>query len=199
VVLEANTDYWRKTPHVKRLVMKSVPDATTRLAMLKKQEADVAYGIFGTLAEEVRRDPNLKLEVLQGQATQWVSFVDQYDPKSPWSDTRVCLAANHAVNWQAINEAENLGYALLTGGIIPRKFAYALPLEPYGYDPKKARQLLKDAGYANGFDAGDCSTDTPYATVVEAIVNDLAVWWVSGPRSAPWSAPPSRRRKKRRR
>jgi peptide/nickel transport system substrate-binding protein len=174
VVLEASTDYWRKTPHVKRLVMKSVPEATTRLAMLKQQEADVAYGIFGTLAEEVRRDPNLKLEVLQGQATQWVSFVDQYDPKSPWSDTRVRLAANHAVNWQAINEAENLGYALLTGGMIPHKFAYALPLEPYGYDPKKARQLLRDAGYANGFDAGDCSTDTPYATVIEAVVNDLA-------------------------
>jgi ABC-type transport system substrate-binding protein len=91
------------------------------------------------------------------------------------ASTRVRLAANHAVNWPAINEAENLGYALLTGGIIPRKFAYALPLEAYGYDPKKARQLLKDAGYANGFDAGDCSTDTPYATVIEAVVNDLAV------------------------
>lgn len=47
VVLEANTDYWRKTPHVKRLVMKSVPEATTRLTMLKKQEADVAYGLYG--------------------------------------------------------------------------------------------------------------------------------------------------------
>jgi peptide/nickel transport system substrate-binding protein len=175
VVLEANPDYWRKTPHVKRLVMKSVPEATTRLAMLKQQEADVAYGLFGTLAEEVRRDANLKLEVLQGQATQWVSFVDQYDPKSPWSDTRVRLAANHAVNWAAINEAENLGHANLTGGIIPPKFAYALQLEPYGYDPKKAQQLLKDAGYANGFDAGECSTDTPYAAVVEAVVNDLSV------------------------
>jgi len=174
VVLEANTDYWRQTPHVKRLVMKSVPEATTRLAMLKHQEADVAYGIFGTLAEEVRRDPNLKLEALRGQATQWVSFVDQYDAKSPWSDRRVRLAANHAVNWLAINEAENLGLASLIGGIIPRKFAYTLPLEPYGYDSKKAQQLLKDAGYANGFDAGECSTDTPYATVIEAIVNDLA-------------------------
>jgi peptide/nickel transport system substrate-binding protein len=70
VVLEANTDYWRRAPHVKRLVMKSVPEATTRLAMLKQQGADVAYGIFGTSAEEVHRDSNLKLEVLQGQATQ---------------------------------------------------------------------------------------------------------------------------------
>ena len=64
---------------------------------------------------------------------------------------------------------------VLTGGIIPRKFAYTLPLEPYGYDPTKAKQLLKDAGYASGFDAGECSTDTPYATVIEAVVNDLAV------------------------
>jgi peptide/nickel transport system substrate-binding protein len=175
VVLEANTDYWRKTPHVKRLVMKSVPEATTRLAMLKQQEADVAYGIFGPLAEEVRRDPNLKLENLTGQATQWVSFIDQYDAKSPWSDKRVRLAANHAINWPAINDAENLGQAILMGGIIPRKFTYTLPLEAYGYDPKKAQQLLKEAGYANGFDAGECSTDSPYASVVEAIVNDLAV------------------------
>ena len=62
LVLEANKDYWRKTPHVQRLVMKSVPEATTRLAMLKKQEADVTYGLYGALGEEVRRDPNLKLE-----------------------------------------------------------------------------------------------------------------------------------------
>ena len=175
VILEAYTDYWRKTPHVKRLVMKSVPEATTRLAMLKQREADVAYAIFGPLAEEVRHDPHLKLEVVQGQATQWIAIIDQYDPKSPWSDTRVRLAANHAINWPAINDAENLGYANLIGGIIPKKFAYTLPFEAYGYDPKKVRQLLKDAGYANGFDAGECSTDTPYASVIEGVVNDLAV------------------------
>ena len=47
LVFEANTDYWRKTPSVKRLVMKSVPEATTRLAMLKNREADVAYALYG--------------------------------------------------------------------------------------------------------------------------------------------------------
>src|SRR5262249_14312927 len=46
LVLEAHTDYWRQVPHVKRLVMKAVPEATTRLAMLKKQEADVAYALY---------------------------------------------------------------------------------------------------------------------------------------------------------
>ena len=149
LVLEANTDYWRKTPHVKRLVIKSVPEATTRLAMLKKQEADVTYGLYGALGEEVRRDPSLKLEPVMLPGTQWIVFAESYhDPKSPWADKRVRLAANHAINRQAINEAETLGYSVLSGSIIPRKFEYALPLEPYAYDPKKAKQLLKEAGHA---------------------------------------------------
>ena len=175
LVLEANTDYWRKTPHVKRLVMKSVPEATTRLAMLKKQEADVTYGLYGALGEDVRSDPNLKLEPVVPPATQWLVFAEYYhDPKSPWADKRVRQAANYAINRQAINEAETLGYSVLSGNIIPRKFEYALPLEPYAYDPKKAQQLLKEAGHPNGFDAGECSVDSVYSGVVEAAMNDLA-------------------------
>ena len=175
LVLEANPDYWRKTPHVKRLVMKSVPEATTRLAMLKKQEVDVTYGLYGPLAEEVRRDTNLKLEPVVPPGTQWLIFTyEQYDPKSPWYDKRVRQAANHAINRQAINEAETLGHSVLTGGIVPRKFDYALSFEPYAYDPKKAKQLLKEAGYANGFDAGEVSGDNVYAGVMEGAANDLA-------------------------
>src|SRR2546427_4822393 len=164
LVLEANTDYWRKEPHVKRLVIKGVPEATTRLAMLRKQEADVTYGLYGALAEEVRRDANLKLEPVVPPGTQWLVFAEYYhDPKSPWADKRVRQAANYAINQQAINEAETLGHSVLSGNIIPRKFAYALTLEPYAYDPKKAKQLLKEAGHANGFDAGECAVDNVYA------------------------------------
>jgi peptide/nickel transport system substrate-binding protein len=168
LVLEAHPDYWRQVPHVKRLVLKSVPEPTTRLAMLKKGEADVAYSLYGALGEEVRRDPNLKLEPVVSPATQ------QYDPKSPWSDTRVRLAANHAINRQAINEAETLGHSLPTGNIVPRTFDGALPLEPYPYDPPKARQLLAEAGYASGFEAGDCTVDSVFTGLGAAIVNDLA-------------------------
>jgi peptide/nickel transport system substrate-binding protein len=175
LVLEANTAYWRKVPHVKRLVLKSVPDATTRLAMLKRREADVAYALYGVLGEEVRRDPSLKLEPVVSPATQWVVFTSQqYDLASPWSDKRVRLAANHAINRRAINEAETLGHSLPTGNIVPRKFEGALALEPYPYDLKKARQLLGEAGYPNGFDAGDCMVDNAFTGLGEAIVNDLA-------------------------
>jgi peptide/nickel transport system substrate-binding protein len=175
LVLEANADYWRQVPHVKRLVLKSVPDATTRPAMLKQGEADIAYALYGALGEEVRRDPRLKLEPVGSPATQWVVFThQQYDPTSPWSDTRVRLAANHAINRQAINEAETLGHSIPTGNIISRQFDGALPLEPYPYDPTKAKHLLAEAGYANGFAVGDITVDRVFAGLGEAIVNDLA-------------------------
>jgi peptide/nickel transport system substrate-binding protein len=173
LVLEANSDYWRKVPNVKRLVFKSVPEATTRLAMLKKQEADVTYAMYSMLGEEIRRDKSLKLEPVLIPGNEWGSFVDMYDPKSPWHDKRVRLAANHAIDRQAINEAETLGFSRLSGGIIPRAYDFALPLEPYAYDPKKAKALLKEAGHPNGFDAGEYSCDAVYAGVVEGFVNDL--------------------------
>jgi peptide/nickel transport system substrate-binding protein len=173
LVLEANTDYWRKTPSVKRLVFKSVPADTTRLAMLKNQEADVTFALYSSLGEEVRRDKNLKLEPVIIPGNDWGTFVDMYDPKSPWHDKRVRLAANHAINRQAINDAETLGFSRLSGSIIPRGYDYALSLEPYAYDPKKAKELLKEAGFANGFDAGEYSCDAVYAGVVEGIVNDF--------------------------
>jgi hypothetical protein len=107
--------------------------------------------------------------------TQWFVFTaEQYDPKSPWADKRVRQAANHAFNRQAVNETETLGYWVLTGGIVPRKFDFALPLEPYTHDPNKAKQLLEEAGYPNGFEAGECSGDSVYSGVMEALVNDLA-------------------------
>jgi peptide/nickel transport system substrate-binding protein len=174
LVLEAHADYWRKVPHVKRLIFKGVPEATTRLAMLKQQEADVVYGLLAALGEEVRRDPTLQLEPVVTPGTMWFEFTNEpYDAKSPWADKRVRLAANHAINRQAINESETLGHSVLTGSIIPRQFDGALPLEPYPYDPKKARQLLQEAGYPQGFDAGDCKVTTIFTGLAEAVVNDL--------------------------
>ena len=173
LVLEANEQYWRKPPAVKRLIFRSVPDDTTRLAMLKRGEADIAYQIRGPLAEEVRRTPGLTLKALNPTFTEWLVFVDQWDPKSPWADRRVRLAANLAINRQAINESEYLGFARAASSIIPRDFQFYWPAPPYAYDPARARQLLAEAGYARGFDAGDLSTDAVYAPTAEAVVNDL--------------------------
>jgi peptide/nickel transport system substrate-binding protein len=121
----------------------------------------------------VRRDPRLKLEPVYPPAVWFVYFTEQWDAKSPWHDRRVRLAANHAIDKQAINEAETLGLSKITGTTIPRDFDFVLPLEAYAYDPARAKQLLKEAGYANGFDAGEITPNPPFYAFAEATANFL--------------------------
>jgi peptide/nickel transport system substrate-binding protein len=174
LVMEANEHYWRKVPSVKRLVYKSVPEATTRLAMLKRGEVDVAYLLDAPMATDIKKDPNLKLAFSGAIGTFYLDFLEQWDPKSPWADRRVRLAASLAVDRKGLNEAENLGASRLTGGLVPRTFDFALPLEPHPYDPGKAKQLLTEAGYPNGFDAGDLHPWPPYFSVGESINANLS-------------------------
>jgi len=176
LVLEAFDGYWRKAPAVKRLVFKAVPDASTRLAMLKRGDTDIGFSFDGPLADEVRRTPGLTLRPAPFTSTHWLVFADQWDPKSPWHDRRVRLAANHAVNHQAINQAEALGFAKITNSIIPISFEFFWQPPPPAHDPARAKQLLAEAGYPNGFDAGDFWTDAGSSTVAagEALLNDLA-------------------------
>jgi peptide/nickel transport system substrate-binding protein len=172
LVVEAFEGYWRKTPHVKRLVLRSIPDETTRLAALKRGEADVAYLIGGELALELQRSPGLTLKpVFPSQ--HWLVFADQWDPKSPWHDKRVRLAANLAVDRPAVNQAITLGRSKLTGSIVPSSLDFAWQPPLYPYDPARARQLLTEAGYPNGFDAGEYAVDLQLTTWGEAIMTYL--------------------------
>jgi peptide/nickel transport system substrate-binding protein len=173
LVLEAFDGYWRKTPSVKRLVFKAVPDATTRLAMLKRGEVDIAYAVNGELGEEVRRTPGLTLRPTPFVATHWLLFADQWEPSSPWRDRRVRLAANHAVDRQALNQAVTLGFSRITGSIIPASFDFYWQPPLPTYDRGKARQLLADAGHAKGFDAGDLWCDASACQYAEPVLNDL--------------------------
>jgi peptide/nickel transport system substrate-binding protein len=72
LVVEAYDGFWRKTPAVKRLIFKSVPDESTRLAMLKRAEADIAYSIRGPNAEEVKRTSGLTLKPTSPTFTEWI-------------------------------------------------------------------------------------------------------------------------------
>jgi len=173
LVLEAHEQYWRKTPSVKRLVLKTVVDETTRLAMLKRGEVDIAYAFRGVSAEEVRRTPGLTLKPSDSHGIHWFLFSEQWDPKSPWADKRVRLAVNHAIDRDAINQSLLLGFARMTGGIIPSGFEYAWPAPPYAYDAAKARQLLAEAGHPRGLDAGEIATDANFTEIAESAANYL--------------------------
>jgi peptide/nickel transport system substrate-binding protein len=173
LVLEAFEGYWRKTPSVKRLVMKVIPDESTRLAALKGGEVDIAYSIRGELAEELQRSPGLILKPVVLQAPNWLYFPEQWDPKSPWHDVRVRQAANLAIDREGMSKALFLGYCKINNSIIPYTFDFYWQPPPAVYDPAKAKKLLAEAGYAKGFDAGLLYCDSSYANLGEISLDNL--------------------------
>lgn len=173
LVLEAFEGYWRKTPSVKRLVLKVIPEEATRLAALKRGEIDIVYSIRGELAEELKRTPGLTLKPVYPPAPFWLSFVDQWDAKSPWHDGRVRQAASLAIDRKNINQALTLGYSKITGSIIPDSFEFFWKPPEAAYDPAKAKQLLAEAGHPGGFDGGLYYCDSSYSNIAEAVINNF--------------------------
>jgi len=174
LVLEAHEQYWRKIPTLKTLVFRTIPDESTRLAALKRGEVDVAYSITGPLAEEAKRSPGLALVPTYFTFTTWLVFTDQWDPKSPWHDRRVRLAANLAIDRAGINQAVYLGLSKLAHSFIPQGMEYFWAPPPYAFDPRGAKRLLAEAGYPNGFESGDLSGDTIYGVAIgEPVANYL--------------------------
>jgi peptide/nickel transport system substrate-binding protein len=173
LVLEAFEGYWRKPPSVQRLVMKVIPDEATRLAALKRGEVDIAYSIRSELAEELQRTPGLTLKPVVLQAPNWLYFPEQWDPKSPWHDLRVRQAANLAIDRDGMSQALFLGYCKVTNSIIPYTFDFYWQPPPAVYDPAKAKKLLAEAGYPNGFDAGLLYCDSSYSNMAEISLDNL--------------------------
>ena len=169
LVLDAFPDYWRKPPQVKRIIMKSIPDESTRAAAVKTGEVDIAFLFVGAAAEDLKRSPNVKITAPLLYGIYWLDFLDQWDPKSPWHDKRVRQAASLVIDRNAINQAEMLGYGKPAGAFVPPEFEFALKVEPPALDVKRAKQLMTEAGYANGFDAGDLTPLPPYTSLAETV------------------------------
>src|SRR5439155_1314681 len=92
----------------------------------KKGEVDIAYLLTGPVAEDIQRTPGFKLVApKESQGTFWLDLPDQWDPKSPWHDRRVRQAASHAIDRQALNQAETLGFSKPTGSLIPRPLEFS--------------------------------------------------------------------------
>jgi len=94
------------------------------------------------------------------------------DPKSPWHDRRVRLAANYAIDRRSLNEAETLGASRLTGGMVPRKFEFALALEALSVRSRQASTPGR-AGYPNASTPGPLSVSA-YFSMGETVANDFA-------------------------
>src|SRR2546423_14127675 len=130
--------------------MIAVPEGTTRVAMLERGEADLMYLVPGELIERVPKNPKLMLApVLSG--SWWLEFPGFQNPQNPFHDKRVRQAVSLAVDRQAVNEAELAGFGKISGNWINNDVQYAIEWPAFERDVERARQLLKEAGYPNGF------------------------------------------------
>ncbi|MFC1952428.1 ABC transporter substrate-binding protein [Chloroflexota bacterium] len=155
---EAFDEHWRLVPEFKEMTLQIVPEETTRVAMLRTGQIDTAMVNANQIA--ALRAEGFSVDPSGGGAIIIISFGGMYIPgmdgyveglsyQDPWGDIRVREAMNIAIDRDALNQG------ILAGTGLPvaswSAWAGGLDVEPYTYDPEKARQLLDDAGYSDGF------------------------------------------------
>jgi peptide/nickel transport system substrate-binding protein len=150
-VLEANPDYYRGRVQPSRLVLRPIADPATRVAELKTGGVQIIQEPSLAQVKELQNDPNTELKLLKGGRLIIHPF-NTTEP--PFDDVRVRQAANYAVDRTLILQKvlENYG-ELLHGPFASAWPGYDPNLKPYPYNPAKAKQLLTQAGYPNGFEA----------------------------------------------
>ncbi len=142
--------YWQAgLPKVDSITWKPVPENGTRAAMLQTGEADFVSPLPYEQAKALSENKKLKVIAQDSIIERYVSMNML---QKPFDDLRVRQAINYAINKEALAKVAFNGYATPAKGIVPAGVLYAHPMSAWPYDPAKARQLLKEAGYANGFE-----------------------------------------------
>jgi peptide/nickel transport system substrate-binding protein len=170
-VAEAFKDFWRKEPKIKRLEFVFVKEPSTRYAMVKKGEIDIATLMTDVFYKRVKEDPSLRVGEPPSPTSFTVYMGAQWDPKSPWSDPRVRKAASLALDRKLIADIHNPGASPMGNfGLQGDPDNIAFPADPY--DPEGAKKLLAEAGYPKGFHGGKYFPfDGPYWPMGEQVAN----------------------------
>ncbi len=147
IVLERNDDYWGPKPNFERLVYRVIPEPATMLAEALTGGVDIAP-VSPANVEDVRNAEGVDLIV--GDSLVRATLIVNQDMHEAFEDPRVLQAMQWAIDTQALIEAFALGEAEQSITMVnpPNENPN---LEPYGYDPERARELLAEAGYADGF------------------------------------------------
>lgn len=151
IVLEANDEYWRGAPVVRKITFRPIPETATRLNELVTGGIDVMVGVPFEFIPMVEASGVARIQTIPSMVNSVVILrADQ--PDSPLADKRVRQAMNYAINADQIISAMLGGYATRNATVLqPIVFGYHPDLKPYPYDPERARRLLAEAGYPNGF------------------------------------------------
>jgi len=150
VRLAANPDYWGGAPNVDEVVFRPILEPTARLAELQAGSIDLAVNLPADDLQTVERDMNLTAAIAQGE--QNVGYVGLNHDYEPLSDVRVRQAIAYAIDRQAIVDAFYTGTGVVAQDHLPIAYPGHGDPWPYDYDPERAKELLAEAGYADGFD-----------------------------------------------
>jgi len=157
VVMERYDDYYGGSPDLepvgpapaKRAIFKIIPEPSSRIAALQTGEINIMQDVPASSAEMLKNSDNVVVKTTSGTR---VNFFAMNVTMKPFDDVRVRQAMNYAINIDEIIDNVLEGSAkAMAGPVLPDSFAYKQDLKPYGYDPEKAKQLLTEAGYPDGF------------------------------------------------
>lgn len=176
VKLEAFDDYYAGAPATKYLQMKVIPEAAQRTIALETGEIDLAYDIIANDKDKVA--DNADLQLLEAPSLSCY-YVTMNMKQKPFDDIRVREAINLAIDRQLLVDTIINGAGQVADAIIaPAVFGYSSP-GAYEYDPEKAKELLAEAGYADGFDTSICVNDNQERTeacqAIQAMLAEVGI------------------------
>ncbi|MFC1929219.1 ABC transporter substrate-binding protein, partial [Chloroflexota bacterium] len=181
---EAADEHWRCVPEFEYLILRIVPEESTRVAMFKTEQIDATLISPSSIAE--LPEEGFTVDFWPGSASQWGQFggycqptddryIEGYHNTDPWVDIRVREAMNIAIDRDAINKAIMLDTA--ESMAVPELWNGWEELEPYPYDPERAKQLLAEAGYPDGFSFKIYHEPQPAFPVTTPVSEAVAGYW----------------------
>jgi peptide/nickel transport system substrate-binding protein len=148
LTFRANPNYRGGKPAIERVIYKVVPSEQDRILLLKSGDVDVAYNLSERNVVALKGDRNITVTSFE---TVGKEFLFMNPALQPFTDKRVRQAVNYAVSKDAIVKSVFMGLALPLSSPIPKGMAHHKPIPPYPHDPERAKKLLAEAGYPNGF------------------------------------------------
>ena len=150
IVLERNDDYWGPEAALRRLIFKPIQDSSVRFFELQTGSIHGLDNLSPEFIGEIEKDPNL---LLLRQPGMNVGYLAMNMDKPPFDNRLVRLAMNHAIDKQSLVDNFYRGLAVpAVNPIPPTLWSHNDGIDPYGFEPDKARRLLEEAGFADGFD-----------------------------------------------
>lgn len=166
IVLERFDDYFEGAPKIAKLAFDVIPENASRIAALQTGEVHRIHGVPPALADDLQKDPNIEIKPVNGTR---VYMLEMNTTKPPFDNVKVRQAMNHAIDMDLIIEQILGGFGeRLPGPMLKQTFGHHDGLKPYEYNPEKAKQLLAEAGYPDGFSVV-IDTEAHNKEVAEAI------------------------------